>query len=110
VELLEIGGPVIGAFPNMKYESSAIKLNPGDVLFLFTDGLSEAMNENGEEYTEERIRQFICDSRNHEPHLIMNMILEDVQKFDPHIPPQDDTTIIAMKMTQNGLILDGRQA
>jgi len=110
LELLDIGGPVIGAFPNMKYESSAIKLNQDDVLFLFTDGLSEAMNENEEEYTEDRIRQFICNCRGHDPQIIMDMILEDVQKFDPHVPPQDDTTIIALKMTQNGLLLNERQA
>lgn len=102
VEHLQTGGPVIGAFPNMEYTSARVKLNPHDVLFLFTDGLSEAMDSDGAEYSEQRIMEFVVKHRENEPDILMAEILKDVQVYDPTIPPRDDTTVIALKMT-NGL-------
>jgi sigma-B regulation protein RsbU (phosphoserine phosphatase) len=102
VHLLETGGPIIGAFPFMEYASTSVKLEPDDVLFLFTDGLSEAMDANDVEYGEERIRRFICEHRDQEPQKLMDLIVEDVRSFDPTYPPQDDTTIVTLKMTRNG--------
>ena len=101
-ELLEVGGPIIGAFPAMEYSSSSVKLNPGDLVFLFTDGLSEAMDADENEYGEDRIRQFITELREHEPDHIMNSILADVYDFSPVSPPADDTTVVAIKMMFNG--------
>ncbi len=109
IELLEIGGPVIGAFPFMEYQSTRVGLSPGDVMFFFTDGLSEAMNEMGQEYGEQRIRDFVRSNRHLEPDDLMKGILDDVRTFDPSTPPQDDTTIITLKMTTRGAVLDERQ-
>jgi len=97
IELLEKGGPVIGAFPGMEYCAASTRLSPDDLLFLFTDGLSEAMNEIEEEYGEERIRQFVREHRTGRPEEIVESILSDVRKFDETYPPRDDTTIIAIK-------------
>jgi sigma-B regulation protein RsbU (phosphoserine phosphatase) len=97
LDLLKEGGPVIGAFAGMPYQSAAVKINPADVLFLFTDGLSEAMDDAGNEYGEERIRQFIREKRTDKAGHIMNAILEDVRTFDATYPPRDDTTIITIK-------------
>jgi len=102
VELLEAGGPVIGAFPGMEYTSAQVTLHEGDVLFLFTDGLSEAMDADGAEYGEPRIRSFVSEHRMREPKEILDLILDDVKKYDPTYPPQDDTTIITLKMMTNG--------
>ncbi|RME23893.1 MAG: stage II sporulation protein E, partial [Candidatus Zixiibacteriota bacterium] len=74
-----------------------------DLLFLFTDGLSEAMNAAEEEYGDQRIRQFVLACREEEPHELINKLLADVRRFDPSQPPQDDTTVIAIKMT-NGTV------
>lgn len=98
VELLKTGGPIIGALPQMRYESDSVKLNKNDLLFLFTDGLSEAMNESEQEYTEERIIDFICKNRNNTPDVLIDSILKDVRSFDPTYPPRDDTTLIAIKI------------
>jgi len=97
--LLEAGGPVIGAFPYIEYDSASVQLYKDDILFFFTDGLSEAMNAEGREYGEERIRQFVIDRRTKGPEAIMDEILDDVRLHDPTSPPQDDTTIITIKMT-----------
>ncbi len=98
IELLEVGGPIIGAFGFVQYTSSSVQLHAEDLLFFFTDGLSEAMNAQGQEYGEERIRRFVAGCRGEAPETIMQRILDDVRAHDPSSPPQDDTTIIAMKM------------
>lgn len=106
IELLQEGGPIVGALPSMTYKSSSTRLQDGDFLFLFTDGLSEAMNEADEEYTEERIRNFIRDNRKESVTVMVEKILKDVRSHDATQPPQDDTTIIAIKM-KNGNFTNG---
>ena len=103
-ELLQIGGPIVGAFPFLEFTSASVTLSPGDLLFFFTDGLSEAMNADGVEYGEERIREFVCKYRHEEPARLVEMLMEDVKAHDPSSPPQDDTTIIALKMRTNGIL------
>ncbi len=100
VELLTDGGPVIGALPHLEYESRVVQLETQDLLFLFTDGLSEAMDEQEREYSEERVREMILTHRHLQPDEIIETILTDVQSFDPSDPPRDDTTVIAIKMNE----------
>lgn len=107
VELLDKGGPVIGALPGMEYESDSVQLNENDLLFLFTDGLSEAMDAEGHEYGEDRIRDFVASRRDCAPDVIVSDLVRDVRRFDPSHPPQDDTTMVAFKMTNGGMISHG---
>ena len=55
VEELQNGGAVVGVFPDWKYEDSLVRLNPGDRLLLFTDGITEAGLPGGEEFGEQRL-------------------------------------------------------
>jgi serine phosphatase RsbU (regulator of sigma subunit) len=103
VELLITGGPIIGAFAHLEYQSATVKLSPEDVLFLYTDGLSEAMNPNGEEFGDVRIREHVSTCRHLPPHELMGHLLTRVREFDPSNPPQDDTTVITMKMVNGGM-------
>jgi len=98
IELLKEGGPIIGALQGMEYESATVKIDPDDVLFLFTDGLSESMDEQEREYGEERIRKFIVDHRTCTPVELVESIVNDARQFDPTDPPRDDTTLIALKL------------
>ncbi len=102
IELLKTGGLIIGALPHMEYEEDTVILGPDDMLVLFTDGLSEAMNESEVEYGEDRLRELVCSHRNEKAHEIMETVLKDVRSHDPTSPPRDDTTIVALKM--NGTI------
>ena len=103
IELLDVGGPIIGAFPNIEYQAASVQLNRDDVLFFFTDGLSEAMNVDGQEYGDARIRQFVIERRQLSPQEILDQIMEDVLRHDPTHPPQDDTTIITVKMIEGAV-------
>jgi phosphoserine phosphatase RsbU/P len=59
---LENGGALLGVFPDWKYEDSAVRLEVGDRLLLFTDGITEASGRDGEEFGEERLTSLM---RNH---------------------------------------------
>lgn len=108
IERLIVGGPVIGAFPDIQFESAKIQLEREDLLFFFTDGLSEAMNAEGVEYGEDRIERFVTDKRTLTPEQLIIEILNDVRLHDPTFPPQDDTTIVSLKMIDN-IELDEKQ-
>lgn len=78
---LEDGGPVIGAFPGSKYGQREIKLNEGDKLLLFTDGVTEARNEAGEEFGEDRLQECVASYRGRDAAKLRTMILSQVAEF-----------------------------
>lgn len=98
VEPLIDGGPIIGAFPEMTYGSRTVQLHHDDLLFLFTDGLSEAMNGQQEEYGERRLADLLQRHRTLPTHELMACVVSDVAAHDPSSPPQDDTTMIVLKI------------
>jgi sigma-B regulation protein RsbU (phosphoserine phosphatase) len=102
-ELLSRGGIIIGAFDGAEYQDGAIQLRENDLLFFYTDGLSEAMNEDGEEYGEERLLNLVTEKRNLTSQEVVEYMLMDVKQFDPTDPPRDDTTLIVMKATKGEL-------
>jgi len=97
---LSRGGILIGAFGGAVYEEDSVYLKDNDVLFAYTDGLSEAMNEDDEEYGEERILDFVVKQRHLNPDELIDGILADLKNFDTTDPPRDDTTLIAMKVVK----------
>ena len=97
-EYLTQGGILIGAFGGAEYENGVTYLKENDLLFFYTDGLSEAMNEREEEFGEKRIEDFVIKARNLTPREIVEGVLEEMRKFDATDPPRDDTTIIALKI------------
>jgi len=97
-EFLARGGLLIGAFGGMDYEDGKINMNDDDLMFFYTDGLSEAMDEKGEEYGEERIINYVVNNRQQTPDEIVDGILEDKKRFDSTDPPRDDTTLIVLKV------------
>ena len=58
VEELTTGGTIIGMFPQTRYEEGTLALHAGDVLIVFTDGVTEALNPADEEFGEDRLKDF----------------------------------------------------
>lgn len=83
-------------FKNTLVEES-IDIKPGDVLVLYTDGFTEAMNNNMDEYGEERFTNLISSSTNKSSGEILELILEDVSSFIEEYPQHDDMTIVIIK-------------
>ncbi|MCX6826319.1 MAG: SpoIIE family protein phosphatase [candidate division Zixibacteria bacterium] len=97
-ELLSKGGILLGAFAGMEYQEGIVQLRKNDILFLYTDGLSEAQNQADEEYGEEKILKYLTEHRHLDSNEIIDGILAEVRLFDPTDPPRDDTTLIALKI------------
>ncbi len=103
VELLKTGGPIIGALPDMCYQSETVRLFKDDTIFFFTDGLSEAMDDDDVEYSEQRIYDFVNLHKKKEPNELIDLILKDVRTHDTTYPPRDDTTIVSVRI-KNGFV------
>ncbi len=98
IEELTTGGMIVGMFPFSQYEEGAVQLEPGDVLMLFTDGVSEAHNPNQEEFGEERLKEVL---RRH-GHLAVgdasSAILDELREWMADAPQHDDLTFVLMKI------------
>ncbi len=99
-ELLSAGGTIVGAFEGTSYEAKKVRLQPEDILFFYTDGLSEAQDGKEEEFGEDRILEYIKTHRHESPESIKEGILKQVEEFSVAQAPEDDTTIVIMKMNQ----------
>ncbi|HKS08484.1 MAG TPA: SpoIIE family protein phosphatase [Pyrinomonadaceae bacterium] len=78
---LEAGGSVLGAFPNALFTEEEITLDHGDRLLLFTDGLTEAVDQSGEQFGEERLLELLCDYRNESAEDLKEIVFEAVGEF-----------------------------
>ncbi|TDI68728.1 MAG: protein serine phosphatase [Bacteroidetes bacterium] len=98
IELLETGGLLLGVMADAVYERGSVKLETGDVLFLFTDGVTEAMSPEEEEYGEERLEKLLQETRHLTASEILNAVREDIRVFTDDVPVlSDDITMIVIK-------------
>lgn len=95
VHQLENSGAVLGVFPEWKYEDSVVELSPGDRLLLFTDGITEAATDGGEEFGEERLIAATKNMIREAPSLIQATLLAEVKQFC-HAQLQDDATLLVI--------------
>ena len=100
VEMLPATGQLLGPFPHEKYASEFTLMGKGDILFLHTDGITDASNENREMYGQRRLIQQLREHRAKTPREICQIILEDVQKFNKLIEFSDDKTLVVIKRTR----------
>ena len=97
-ERLEDGGLALGMFSDATYDTGRVVLEEGDTLFLFTDGLTEAMNSTFNEYGEQRLLNVLHRYRYQSPKKILENVLNDVGEFCGAKLRQDDCTILILKI------------
>ncbi|MDA1186102.1 MAG: SpoIIE family protein phosphatase [Acidobacteria bacterium] len=97
VRRLETGGMVLGMFEHATFEEEAVALAPGDVIVAFSDGVSEAMNEAEEEYTDERLIAAVHANRGCAPEALLDALLADVRRFCGKATPNDDVTMVVVR-------------
>jgi serine phosphatase RsbU (regulator of sigma subunit) len=96
-ETLTARGIVLGVFPDIQSENKEVWLSTGDVLVFYTDGLTEAMDMDYQEFGEARLRQAIAESPRGSPSEIVNAILEAMSLFTNGAEQSDDLTIVVIK-------------
>ena len=99
VEELDEGGLILGIFPDAEYRSGSGTLAPGDLLTMFTDGITEAMNKREEEYEEKRVIEFFQSRNGNKTCAALNeALLADVTAFAAESAmPGDDITILTIR-------------
>ena len=100
VDRLEKGGMILGVIKTSEpYEEATIHLRPNDLLLLFTDGVSEAMNTESIEYGEQRLEALLRAHTNTSAQEMIEEIHRDVQTFSKGAPQFDDLTMMALKVS-----------
>jgi sigma-B regulation protein RsbU (phosphoserine phosphatase) len=95
---LEAGGPVIGLIEDCVYEQSTLDLRPGDILLAFTDGISEAMNHDDEEWGEERLIERLARCPEMPAAALVDCLVKAADEFAAGAPQHDDMTLLILKV------------
>jgi predicted permease len=98
IEELTIGGMIVGMFPFSQYEEGTVQLESGDVLLLFTDGVSEAHNPDQEEFGETRLKDVLRRYGDLSVGDASAAILGELQQWMADAPQHDDLTFVLMKI------------
>ena len=91
-------GLPLGMFCPAEYSSVKMQLSPGDRLLLYTDGLSEARNQQDVEYGNDRLQSILTESCRLPAERLVARLLEDVQAFAARLPMSDDLTVMAIEV------------
>jgi sigma-B regulation protein RsbU (phosphoserine phosphatase) len=99
INKLEKGGIILGVMKtDIPYISEEVELKKDDVIIMFTDGVSEAMNKKREEFSDERLESVALSLIDKPADVIMNGIKTEVQNFALGITQSDDITMVVMKV------------
>jgi len=96
-EWLEESGCVLGVLPMMKYDETRRALGPGDVLVVFSDGVTDALNPQGEEFGEKRLAEAVRKYRGQPSAAILEGINQTIAEFAAGTPLPDDLTLLVAK-------------
>jgi serine phosphatase RsbU (regulator of sigma subunit) len=97
VQRLEDGGPVLGLLPGAFYLQGEITVAPGDLLIMFSDGITEAENGSGEDFGEARLLASVCNNWHADTRDLCDAVLCHVRSFLGDLDPQDDQTLIIIR-------------
>jgi phosphoserine phosphatase RsbU/P len=96
-QLDNIGGLMIGAMKDVPYESNVIMIQPGESLLLYTDGVTESFDKNGEEFQESGLQEILKNKNSFSVNDLTQHVFESVQTFSDGVEQSDDITCMALK-------------
>jgi len=95
---LEKGGLILGVSHDYPYREERIALHSGELLLLYTDGITEAFNERDEQFEEERLVKVVQENLSLDAEEISQQIVNRVIAFQEDVPQSDDLTLVVMKV------------
>jgi sigma-B regulation protein RsbU (phosphoserine phosphatase) len=99
IAALEGGGPPLGILPAIRYQEEHGRMEPGDVLLLYSDGVTEAFNPAGEEF-DERVKDVVVEKRGEPAAAIVEAVHEAVAAWTAGQPATDDITVVVARRTE----------
>ena len=97
-EMLTTKSVLLGAFDFIEYKPMQTRLKSGDVVVMYTDGVTEAVNNDNEMFSDERLEELVRQSTDLSAEQIKQRILNEVLSFTRGLPQGDDITLIVLKM------------
>ncbi|TSA28316.1 MAG: response regulator [Bacteroidetes bacterium] len=91
------GGTILGFLDHEQYKADKIKLGPGDTLYLYTDGVTEAFNKENEAFGEPRLESLLKEHRSASIQELVNITIGEVHQFSEGVPQSDDITLMAIR-------------
>lgn len=99
INKLKKGGMILGVLPTtIPYISETIKLNSGDTIVMFTDGITEAMNIKNEEFSDEYLENIVLKEAENSPEQILDAIKRAVYEYTIDAEQSDDITCLVLKV------------
>ncbi len=95
--LTGVSGPMAGAMEDMPFSPLETRLEPGDTLFLYTDGVTEAMNVNGELFSDEALLDTVRSHEDASPEELIQVVLRDVKQHVGEAQQSDDITMLCLR-------------
>ena len=90
---------MLGVIPETQFQQGTEKLEPGDILVLYTDGVTEATNPAGEQFGEDRLRRIVKENSHMTAQALLERIYAQIREYGGNIAQQDDITLIIMKLS-----------
>lgn len=101
-EELDAEGLILGVEHDVLFEERSVVLQPGDLLFIYTDGIIEAERESRELFGVARLCDLLSGMLDQEPETMIDRVLAEVAAFSSPYPLQDDISMVVMKVVKNG--------
>ncbi len=97
IRRLDADGMLLGIWPEVMFEKKTIELGEGDVIFIFTDGASEARSPSGEQFGEERLAEIVAENRHLSAKEILDVVQDHLTAFTQTDKFSDDVTMMVLR-------------
>jgi sigma-B regulation protein RsbU (phosphoserine phosphatase) len=88
---------VLGPDPAARYERGYVVMRPGDVLVLYSDGITEAEDRNGEAFGLERLKALVAAQSELPARALVDLVFQSVESFSSRTRPNDDQTVVVVR-------------
>lgn len=96
------GSPIIGVFENAEYKTEKLTLRPGDMIYMYTDGVTEAFNTDRRQFSEERLKKEVSACGRRSAGELARMTLRKIKAFTGGAKQSDDITIVVLRFSPDG--------
>ena len=97
IRRLQRGGTIVGVFPDAQYEQETVTLDPGDLVIVFSDGVTEAFNAEWEEFGETRLIDAVRANAGLSPVALLEQVIAAVHGFVKDAVQSDDVTVVVLR-------------
>ena len=97
IDTLTEGGLLLGIMPEAEYASGSVRLDPGDLLVFYSDGVTDARDLAEQDFGDERLMAFLRECQTMRPEEVVEKLIQTVRAFSPRAKPTDDVTVVVMR-------------